>query len=356
LREEVGSPLKAFVTGATGRLGRLLIEQLLFRSWSVDAFVLPQEDVDFLAKKGIAVFRGDITDRASIDRAIEKSIPDVLFHLAAYVKPGILDDRKIEERMYDVNVNGTRNVLKSALQHNVRKAVYLSSVAIFGRSGQGDIITEDTPLSIGSSAAQYGKTKLLAYQEAMSIQEQGLALLVLIPGIIFGPGIPETISVLKSIYEGKIRRLPDKYYETSIPLIFSLDVLEAIFAAMERNKFGETYILAESIPAPQLLALLAETTGKEMNFKPISYRKALLLAWLVESFNRVVGRTPRVTRSNVKSLFRKYPQQFDTSKAKNELDWKPTPLKDACKQTVDWFFGNHPESPAERISYAKGLC
>ena len=334
--------MKAFVTGATGRIGRLIVEQLLLRGWSLDAFVLPEEDAVFLSQKGVVIFRGDITDRNSIDRAIEQSNPDVLFHLAAYVQLGILGDKKSKERMYNVNVNGTHNVLKSALQHDVKQSVYLSTVAIFGSSGQGSCsINEKTQPHTGNNIGEYGKTKLLSYQEAMKIQDQGLSLLVFMPGIIFGQGIPGTISLLNSLYQGKMRRLPNNYKENSVPLVFSFDLLQAIHAGIERKKFGEKYLLAESIPVPQILAVLTAIMGKKINIKSISYRKAVLLAWFAENFSKVIGRTPRITTHKVNNSFKVYSQRFDTSKAKKELDWKPTPLHEACQLTFDWFLENH---------------
>ena len=80
--------------------------------------------------------------------------------------------------------------------------------------------------------------------------------------------------------------------------------------------------------------------------KSISYRKALFGAWLAQAANKFIRRTPRITEERVKNLFRysqqfKYQQQFDTSKARRELDWQPTSLRDAFKETVDWFSENY---------------
>jgi nucleoside-diphosphate-sugar epimerase len=212
---------------------------------------------------------------------------------------------------------------------------------MFVSTKQGDMITEDTPPAFDNlSGKEYAKTKLLAYQEAMHIKEQGLSLLVFIPGIIFGQGMPGTVSFLEYLYAGKMRCLPDIAYESGIPLVYRLDLLQAIVKGVERNKFGEKYIVAQTIPIMQLIALLSEIMGKEMNFKLISYRRALVLAWLVETYNKLTGGTPRITVGKVKSFFTIYAQQFDTSKARNELDWTPTPLKEACKDTVDWFSKN----------------
>lgn len=73
--------------------------------------------------------------------------------------------------------------------------------------------------------------------------------------------------------------------------------------------------------------------GKEIELNKISYKKAYLLARLAEAISKVTGKNPRITKERIKILF-KYWQQFDTSKAIRELDWKPTPLKDALTKTI----------------------
>ena len=340
--------MKAFVTGATGNLGKLLIEQLIQLGWSVDALVPPEEDASFLVKKGITIFKGDITDRLTVDRAIGKAIPDILFHLAAYVQIGSVEDSTIKAYMYDVNVNGTRNVLKSALQQNVNKVVYLSSVAIYSPL-KGDVIINEDISPHGGHMTEYNKTKYLAYEEALSIQEQGLALLVFMPGIIFGPGFLWTVSLLESLHKGKRMYLPNGCDKIKIPMVFSRDLVRAIFAGIEKNRFGEQYIMVgSSVTLQEINTLLSEITGKEINWKFISYRKAFLAAYLFGALSKFVGRTPRITSKRVKTLYSKFGQlknwqQFDTSKARRELHWEPTPLKDAFKATADWFSQNYAE-------------
>jgi len=344
--------LKVFVTGATGKVGRVLVEEMLKRGWTVDAFALPEDDTAVLEDWGVRVSRGDITDAISLDNAIAAAGSDVLFHLAGYVQLGDLGTKENEQRMQDVNVIGTRNVLNSALQHNVKKAVYLSSVAIFAPSNGSNIIAEDTQIETNHPGA-YGQTKYLAHQEAMKIREQGLELLIFMPGIIFGPGFPGTVFLIESLKSGRLRYLPDILSKTSVPLVFSRDLSQAIFAAIEKDRFGEQYILVESSPYFKNIAMLAaELSGSKITPKLISYRRALFYAWMAEAGAKLSRRSPRITCERVRDLFArvrdiKYSYQFDTSKARTELNWQPTSLEDAIKETVDWYTHDYSKKAQE---------
>jgi len=334
--------LKSFVTGATGRLGKVLIEEMLNRGWSVDAFALPDDDTSSLQDWGVRIFRGDITDPATLSIALQISAADILFHLAGFVQLGDLGTKENEDRMHEVNVIGTRNVLNSALQHNIKKAVYLSSVAIFAPSDENSIITENTQNGT-THPYVYGQTKYLAHQEAIKVREQGLQLIIFMPGVVFGPGFPGSMLFLERLKKGQFRYIPDTIADINIPLVFSRDLVQAVFAGLDMGRFGEQYILVESSPSFQNLAKLASVVGGNHRLpKPISYRKALFYAWFVETSAKLSRRTPSITQARVKSLFARVPSakdfyQFDTSKVRTDLNWQPTALEDALGETIYWY-------------------
>ena len=234
--------MKAFVTGATGRTGKLLVKELINRQWAVSAFVLPEEDAGYLEERGVTLFRGDVTDSGSIDRALDKSKPDIIFHLAGYVQLGNITENEVQEKMHDVNVNGTCNLLNCALQHGLRKVVYLSSVAIFGPTTKDSTISETT-VPGDSHTGPYGLTKFLAHQDIIDFQRRGLDILVLMPGIIYGPGVSKKSAMLEAILNGQLKYLPDKLIDTNVPLVHYRDLIQAIFNGIEQDRFGEQYIL-----------------------------------------------------------------------------------------------------------------
>ncbi len=345
--------MRAFVTGATGNLGRLLVEELLLHDWSVDAFVLPDEASFFSDKEGVAVYQGDIGNRSSVDQAIEKSKPDMVFHLAGYVRLGIIDDIKAREQMHNTNVEGTRNVLESALKNGVDRAVYISSVAVYGVKDDGYVVNERT-LRDGECTSEYEKTKQLAYQEAMDIQKQGLRLLVFVPGIIIGPDFPGTELLLEAFLKRRIRYLPEGLNENKIPLVFVYDLLQAISSGIEQDKFGEEYILVESSPTPEkLLEALSAATGEKIDVKLISNKKVLQVMRLREIIRRLTLRRKDIVREKIRNLFKymlqlKYQKEYDTSKARRELNWEPHSLNEALQEIVEWFFKKNAGAMQER--------
>ena len=338
--------MKVFVTGATGRIASLLVGGMIQRKWGIDAFVLPNEDVKTLEDRGMTILRGDITDFASIDNAINKSAPDLIFHLAGYVKLGNLSDKQIEDAMYDVNVNGTKNILESALRHNVNKVIYISSVAIYGPNTNITIINENTIPEMNSNGP-YGRTKYLAHQEIIRFQDKGINAIIFIPGIIYGPEFERTTSLIESLHNGNIRYLPDTLINARVPLVFSHDLPQAIFSGIEKDLFGKQYILVESSPyLYDLAALTADMIQSKSKPKPISYRKAIFAAWIAEFVAKITGKNARITQDRIRTLFQqtkdfKYQFEFDNSKAKTELDWKPTVLQTAIEETVKSIASNN---------------
>jgi nucleoside-diphosphate-sugar epimerase len=244
--------------------------------------------------------------------------------------------------------------LNSALEHNIKKAVYLSSTAIFAPLNGNNVITESTQNETVPPDT-YGQTKYLAHQEAIEMQEQGLELLIFMPGLIFGPGFPRTVFMIEALKQRRMRYLPDNIGNINIPLVFSKDLFQAIFSGIERGRFGEQYILVESNPSLRnIVMLISDVMGNNITPKTISYRKALFFTWMAEKSAKLTGRTPRITCEQVRQLFTRKPNprdsyQFDASKAKIELNWQPTSLKDAMKVTIDSYSLNYENKPLEGI-------
>ncbi len=182
------------VTGATGFIGRRIVERLLAGGAAVSAFVLPGESVPVGWGAGGEVVRGDVADAPAVDRAME-GIGTVV-HLAAVVgdwAPASLFDR--------VTVRGTRHVLSAAAAARAR-AVLASSVVVYGDSIGRDVCDEDHPF--GRPLGLYGRSKqaqeLCARELAAS---RGLEVVIVRPTNVFGPGSrPWVDEVLAQIRRG----------------------------------------------------------------------------------------------------------------------------------------------------------
>ena len=168
----------ALVTGATGFIGKRLVQRLQSEGVRVRALVLPQEDVpeDW---NGVEVVRGDVTDPGSVAEALEGV--ERVFHLVALV-----GDWGPEERFVRVTVGGTHVVLAEAARRSVR-VVLVSSVVVYGASIGTHVCAEELPM--GEPVGVYSRTKQVQEQLAWDlVRRRGLALTVVRPTNVYGPG------------------------------------------------------------------------------------------------------------------------------------------------------------------------
>lgn len=171
----------ALVTGAAGFLGRRVVRALCNAGYCVRAAVHRDDDRRLYdTTQGIEATTLDVLDRKNTLAAM--SGIDVVYHLAA-----LLDTHGGRARMYEVNVEGTRNVWECAAASGVKKALYCSTTAVYGLLSRSErIITEDVP---ARAIEPYGNTKLLAERAALGIAARtGLHTTIVRPVAIFGPG------------------------------------------------------------------------------------------------------------------------------------------------------------------------
>ncbi|WP_053228069.1 NAD-dependent epimerase/dehydratase family protein [Spirochaeta cellobiosiphila] len=117
-----------FVTGATGFVGINLVNQLLEQQWKITALHLPQEDTSQLPKHfDLQWVEGNVLDRSSLIKVMPQE-EIVIFHLAGDTSMW----KKYKERQYNINVLGTRNIVKTALLTKAKKLIYTSSISAYG--------------------------------------------------------------------------------------------------------------------------------------------------------------------------------------------------------------------------------
>jgi len=170
--------MKALVTGATGFIGANLVRALLERSYQVRALVRPGSDRRNLNGLAVELAEGDLLDRGSLGRAIDGCA--LVFHAAALYSFWVRPRRLI----YDVNVEGTRNVLAAAREEGVERVVYTSSVAALAVPDGRGPVDEETPVDPRRIISDYKKSKYLAEQVALQFADE-------IPVVIGDPRLPQ---------------------------------------------------------------------------------------------------------------------------------------------------------------------
>jgi dihydroflavonol-4-reductase len=323
----------AFVTGATGFVGshvaRVLAEQ------GADLRLLVRSGSDPKNIEGLKADRvvGDLCDPASLEKAMAGC--DVVFHVAADYRLWVRDP----ERMYRANVEGTRAILKAALQNGVRRVVYTSSVATMGFSSNGHVADENSPVSLENMIGPYKRSKFLAEEVAIEAGHSGMDVVVVNPSTPVGERDIKPTPTGRIILDFLKKKFP-AYVDTGLNLVDVSECAHGHVAALEKGRSGERYILGgENLTLKQILDKLAVITGLPSPKVRVPYVVALATGVVDEILTgRILKREPRATidavRMGRKKMF------VSSSKAARELGWKIVPVDDALRCAVDWFSAN----------------
>jgi len=325
--------VKAFVTGATGFIGANVVRALLERGLSVCALVRPASDRRNIVGLPIEVVEGDIRDLSSVKRGMEGC--EVVFHVGALYSFWVRPQRLI----YEVNVDGTRNVLRAALELGVEGVVYTSSVAALGLGSRERPATEETPVDPEHIVSDYKRSKFLAQRVALEFaHKKKLPVFIVNPSYPVGPYDVKPTPTGQLILDFLRRKVP-AYMDTGMNVVAAEDVALGHLLVLEKGRPGEPYILGgENVSMKALLGILAEITGLPAPRLRIPYAVALPLAYLNAWFCKAFGGVPRMTPDTVR-MARHY-MFYDPRKAVEELGFPQTPAKEALRRAVEWFRGS----------------
>jgi dihydroflavonol-4-reductase len=326
--------MKTLITGGSGFVGSAVLRQLLAAGHSVRALIRPQSDHRNLAGLSVEIAYGDLTDRRSLDRAMEGC--SALFHVAADYRLWTPRSRGI----YETNVIGTRNIVLAAMEAGVKRIVYTSSVATLGLTPDGNPADEDTPVSLKDMIGHYKRSKFFAEAEVKRLaDEQNLPVIVVNPSTPIGPRDIRPTPTGRMIIDAASGRMP-AYVDTGLNLVHVDDVAMGHLLAFERGHVGERYILgACNMTLKEIFCAIATITGRRPPRICLPHPLVLPIACMSEAWARLVSRRePRVTLNGVR-LARKR-MFFSIEKAKRFLGFNPRPVEEALRDAVNWFRKN----------------
>ncbi len=305
--------MKALVTGANGFTGSHLVKALLTKVYSVRALVRKSSDLSRLENLDIEIVYGDITDKSSLEEAI-KDI-DMVFHIAAYVELGLVD----EDKMRKINVEGTRNVLEVAFNNNVQKMIYCSTIGIFGDS-QGKVIDETFKRTQTDFSSAYDITKYEAQQLVNEYANKGLPVISVMPSGIFGADDPHFGPVIKLFLNNKFKFWVGGERVTGI--VHVDDAVEAMILAAEKGKVGEYYILsAGDLTTREMFAILGKKTGVSVPNEVPKFI-AQILGNILDIIGRITSWNPPLGKERLHYVYERC-VRVTGEKARRELGWQP---------------------------------
>lgn len=324
--------MKTLVTGVTGFIGSTVVRELL--KAGVDVRVTVREDSDTRNIDGLDVERvyGDTRDRASMRAALEGC--ETLYHVAAYFAHWSLN----KDLFYEVNVEGTKNLLEEALAQGIEKVVYTSNANTVGAHGAGNFVNEDGEFNQWKTGDHYAISKYLAEVEVKKFCERGLPVVMVNPTLVIGVRDIKPTPSGKLIIDIVNRDMPG-YIDGATNIIDVEDVARGHLLASEKGRFGETYILGnENVTVGDFFKLVARIGGVKPPGLKLPYPVALLLAYAFHAQARITKKPPVVSLSQVR--IGKMGEHFDNSRAVDELGLPLTPLETTVEKTIDWFLQN----------------
>jgi dihydroflavonol-4-reductase len=320
----------ALVTGASGFVGAAVARALVARGWQVRALVRPTSDRRNIASLAVELRTGSLEDPASLRDAVRGV--SHLFHVAADYRLWVPDPRA----MFRANVDGTRALMEAALDAEVERIVYTSSVATLGTSGTDVPADEATPSRLPDMVGPYKQSKFLAEAEVRRlVAERRLPAVIVNPSTPVGPGDVKPTPTGRLIVEAATGRMP-AFVDTGLNIVHVDDVAAGHLLALERGRIGERYILGgEDLRLAEILTEIALLTGRKPPRLRIPIPSLVPVAFAAEMMARVTGHEPFVTRDGLKMAEKK--MYFSSAKAERELGYAPRPARQALADAVAWF-------------------
>ncbi len=226
--------MRVLVTGATGFIGKNLVDALLSQKHEVFALVRPTSNSDYLKSRNVNLVIGDVVDFDSLVKLISYGF-DAVYHCAAYV------DDKNWDKLYQANVIGTDNVCRFCFEAKIKKLIYLSSVSVVS-GNLIDPLQEDLPYKFSNL---YGKSKMMAEQKVMEYRAKGLAVAVVRPCMIYGEDEPHMLAILFGLLRRRMLPIVDGG-EYKFHLVYIKNVVDVLIMALHNEAlFKDTFFVAD---------------------------------------------------------------------------------------------------------------
>jgi dihydroflavonol-4-reductase len=322
--------MKTLVTGANGFIGSAVVRLLLEKGDEVIVLVRPGSDRRNFVGLDIEILEGDLTDNASLKRAVTNC--NHLYHLAADYRLWIPDP----EKMYKVNVDGTRDLIIAATEASVEKIVYTSSVATLGLNEDGSPSDESTPVSIDQMFGHYKRSKYLAEEEVNRlIKEHSSPVTIVNPSTPVGPRDIKPTPTGKIVLDTIRSRMP-AYVDTGLNIVHVDDVAKGHLLAMGKGEIGERYVLGgDNMTLASILEYICVSQDMSPPTIKLPHNLILPIAWFMERIADITHKEPRATVDSVKMS--KKMMFFSSEKAKEKLGYQSRPGVEGLKDAIDWF-------------------
>jgi 2-alkyl-3-oxoalkanoate reductase len=321
---------RVLVTGATGCLGRHLVDDLSRDGVRIRALVRGSSQTEHLEQHGVEVVRGSLNDDRDVQRAVDGV--EVVFHLGGLVVDDRADDTSamLWNQIHRVNVEGTQRLALAAAHAGARRFVFCSSVRIFGFGNQMRWHEDDprTPSDL------YSRGKALAENTLLRTgRETGLEVVNVRPRFIYGNHDRYVLpKLVKQVSRGWV---PLVGGDAICDLVYVEDCVQALRLAAERPVAGQSFNITsgECLSLRDILGQVAGALGRSIRFVRLPGAPVFGLASAIELGARVAGQRPPLSRAKLRWYLNDH--HFSIAKARRELGYAPSFKLPQALQQID---------------------
>jgi dihydroflavonol-4-reductase len=324
------------ITGATGFIGRQLTRDLVARGARVRILARSQRKARALFGDHVEVSIGDVGDPASVDKACRGV--ETIYHIAGTYRFGL----RHRHELWNTNVEGTENLLRSASEAGVGKVVHLSSGGLLKKSGVSDpaspLLDENDFPPAAPRFCYYKSSKWNAELRVLAWARRGLPVTIASTTCPIGRGDDTPTPTGQIILDFLQRRFPF-YCRTGLNFVGIGDLSQGLQLVAESGQAGERYLLSgENLWLKEFLDLLAIETGLPAPGTCLPNALIRLIGCGGEVFDFL---NPRSTSARVclETAFQaEHLQFFSNTRARDELGWKLTgSIQKNIVEAVAWF-------------------
>ena len=315
------------VTGATGFVGSELICLLVKKKLNVVGLyrneIQKNKTIHIIKSrlkknteklKKIKWIKANLTDFSSLENAffgIKK-----VYHCAALVSMAFKD----QKRLLKINQEGTSHIVNLCLKNNIKKLVYVSSIAALGNDKYENEINESSPWDNSIEKTTYSYSKYVAELEVWRGSEEGLPIVIVNPGVILGNKSP-----INSMFNS-IRKGFNFFPSGSTGLVEINDVVYLMFHLMESNITNERFILvAENWSYKKIYEMTLKKYNKKIKLFPLP-KSIFYLAWIIEKTISFFGFKKRfLSKALIRSLYED--KQINGNKIKSKISFSYSPIE-----------------------------
>jgi len=320
--------MNVLITGSSGFIGSHLAEELVKKGYNVKCLVRKTSNIENLKKLGVELVYGELTNKDSLARAVDDV--DIVYHLGAVL--GSFNEPK--ELIWNVNVNGTKNILDESFKHGVKKFIHFSTFLVYGYTKKP--ANEKTPYS--APTTYYGETKRESEKIVEEYMDKGMSTVIIQPTVIHGAGLDFGFANLfKAIQDGKFMFIGNG--DNLLHLGYIDNLIEGVLLASESEKaIGKKYIIGDEKPLPfkVVVGYMAGILGVKMPRIHLPEVVARVSIPPLKILSLITAKQPILTSERINFIVKN--QAGDISKIKNELGFKPRiSSRDGLELTIEHY-------------------